>query len=126
MFKVATVVKESSIDGIGVFAAEFIPEGTITWVYDEEKDLYISKNDYILLLSEKTRKYFDKYAYSDKYGNFYLCGDNAKFENHSDTPNQYYNSFTKTDIAAVDIEVGQELTVDYFCFDWVTRKTGQI
>ena len=61
-------------------------------------------------------------AYTDVVtGNFILCSDDAKYMNHSDTPN------TRTEghqtVATADIQPGQEITCNYFEFDAGTRRS---
>lgn len=52
-----------------------------------------------------------------------LCGDNARFMNHSFEPNcdDDGGEFTT---AARDIEAGEELTCDYRRFDAPSARTG--
>jgi SET domain-containing protein len=57
------------------------------------------------------------YGYIDpRLGRYILCCDDARFLNHSDTPN-LRPDFTLdrhgVDVAACDIAPGEELTVDY-------------
>ena len=47
---------------------------------------------------------------------YILCCDNARFINHSNTPNIQSDFSTDrygVDVAARDIETGEELTIDY-------------
>jgi SET domain-containing protein len=125
VLKIATIVKESSINGVGVFTCQFIPKGTVTWEYDVDYDIAILPNDY-RLLSGQLKDYIDKYAYEIKNGNLILCGDNAKFENHSDKPNQIYDRVYDRDIAAIDIPKDTELTINYYDFDYVTIRNNKI
>jgi uncharacterized protein len=57
------------------------------------------------------------YGYIDPRINRYiLCCDDARFINHSDTPNlrtDFSLDRHGVDIAARDIEAGEELTIDY-------------
>jgi SET domain-containing protein len=57
------------------------------------------------------------YGYIDPRRNrFILCCDDYRFMNHSDTPNVQVDTGADPhgrDFAARDIEVGEELTVDY-------------
>ncbi len=48
-----------------------------------------------------------------------LCGDDARFFNHSDTPNcfDFPDERGGTTVAARDIDPGEELTSDYASFD---------
>src|SRR5262249_13864412 len=63
-----------------------------------------------------------RYAYlHTKTGEYVLCGDDARFVNHSSDPNLigFYPPGDKqgVDIAARDIKAGEELTCDYGTFD---------
>lgn len=81
---VKTTLGKSSIHGIGLFAAQFIPKGTVTWRFMPELDLIVSK-DILLQLSEPARIQFLNYCYVDKNTqNFILCFDDERFINHSD------------------------------------------
>ena len=59
---------------------------------------------------------------------YIVCGDNARFMNHSDTPN--CDDVDDLTIALVDIAEGDEITCDYARFDWrfaaapVRRRLG--
>ncbi|HEX8637422.1 MAG TPA: SET domain-containing protein [Pyrinomonadaceae bacterium] len=72
-------------------------------------------------LSCACRAQIKKYTYRDKHTNLYvLCGDDARFFNHSAAPNCLdicdggENDITT---AARDINAGEELTCDYALFD---------
>lgn len=53
--------------------------------------------------------------------NYILCADNARFFNHSDNPNTHVvedpEDEETADVASKDIQIGEELTVDYREFD---------
>ena len=57
------------------------------------------------------------YAYMPREGapRWILCGDNARFYNHSDTPNTVGDEWISH--AATALLAGTELTIDYRCFD---------
>lgn len=120
MLKVKTKLSESKIEGagIGLFAAEFIPKGTIIWEYTPEIDRVYTESEfekYTGLEKEFLEKYCFKYL-----GNYYLCVDNSRFFNHSDTPNCYSADFNENSLgytkSLVDIQEGEELTDDYLGF----------
>jgi len=84
MLTVKTKIGSSNISGIGLFADQFIPKGTIVWKFQEGFDLLLSKEE-IIKLSEPAQKQFYNYAYLDKkYNKYLLCSDDARFFNHSD------------------------------------------
>jgi len=118
MLLVKTKLAPSKIHGIGLFADEFIPQGTLVQQYIDGFDLYICpwKLEY---LPTEAKKCVLKYAYKQKsLGDYILCGDNARFWNHSDNPNLIADpKGGENDVAARDISPGEELTVNYRDFD---------
>ena len=65
MLLVKTKIQQSLIDGIGLFADEFIPKGTLVWQLDINFDRLISKNDYERMPIIQ-QDYLKKYGYSLK------------------------------------------------------------
>jgi SET domain-containing protein len=121
MLLVKTKIRLSNIAGIGLFADQFIPKGTCIWKFKGGFDMRVSK-DYPDVLEEPAKSFFTTYAYQNpKTLNYVLCADNARFFNHSDTPNTdcVYNPDDEDtmDVAARDIQTGEELTIDYKQFD---------
>ena len=113
MLLIKTTLKESPINGIGIYASEYIPKGTIIWRFSYLIDSYIREAD-IEDMTELEKEFILKYAYKEK-GVHVLCVDNARFMNHSDDANTYE---TKSEtIAKTDIEIGEEITCNYneFC-----------
>jgi SET domain-containing protein len=120
MLLVKTKIGQSRIHGIGLFAAEPIPRGTIIWRFDERVDLRLAARD-IDELSPACQEQIRKYTYKEKHtGMYVLCGDDARFFNHLQGPN-CIDVFNGKDedltIAATDIAEGEELTCDYAMFD---------
>jgi hypothetical protein len=120
MLCIKSLLLPSPIHGMGVFAAEGIPRGAVVWKFDPKGDL---------VLTESALSNDDLWAYVRHYGffdagrsGFVLCGDNAKWMNHSDAPNtaavfdrsqrQVYDH----DIAIRAIRAGEEITCDYRIF----------
>lgn len=116
MFTVKTKIEKSEIHGIGVFADEFIPNGTVIWKYQENFDITLS-NEQFEQLPKSAQEFFVHYGhYSKAEGGYVLCGDNARFTNHSKSPAM--QMLTVTDSVAVrDINIGEEITEDYEYFD---------
>ncbi len=111
MLLVKTVLKKSKTHGIGLFAAEFIPKGTVTWKYSEEFDTSYPLNC-IDRMPEHTMRRFLDWAYHDiNRKKYILCFDDQRFINHSDNPN--IQSTPDMDTAKKDIEKGEELTCNY-------------
>lgn len=113
--KVFTKVAPSGIHGLGLFADQLIPAGTVIWKDEPALDVRY-RLDYILSLSEPEQKMLATYCYEDqaKPGHYILCGDGARHYNHSDTPNTLGDG--DCDIAARDIHPGEEITTDYASF----------
>lgn len=113
MLTVKTYIDRSSIHGFGLFAGEFIPKDTLIWELNRELDLIISQEKYEKL-SAVVKEHFDRFAYySEGCGGWVLCFDNAKFVNHSNTPNTYGVGNT---IVSRDIQIGEEITENYYGF----------
>jgi SET domain-containing protein len=114
MLKVKTRLQQTKNRGIGLFADQFIPIGTIIWQYDSRIDFYIPiTNDFNYSQIEKD--FFEKYC-PHQNGNYLVCVDNARFMNHSDSPNTIDIKGDKT-IARFDIQKGEEIVCNYKDFD---------
>ena len=111
MLLVRTKIGFSGIHGIGLFADQFIPKGTITWKYDPEFDISFTEEQ-VEKLSDIAKERFFHYSYFDKDLNKYvLCWDDLRFINHSDDPN--IDSTPRQDMAKRDIHLGEELLCNY-------------
>ncbi len=116
MLFVRTKLQQSPIQGIGLFADQFIPKGTVTWEYSPEFDTGFTEEQ-INQMSPIGRESFLWYAYFDHARRkFILPSDNLRFINHS-KKNTNIDSTPDKDIAARDIEPGEELLCDYNKFD---------
>ncbi len=121
MLMVKTRLGASSIAGIGLFADEDIPAGTITWRFIPGFDQLFSDSE-IDTLPEPSRSEMRTYTYKhDATGKNVYCLDNARFMNHADSPNtkgiHAEGGIDGFDIATRDIAKGEELTCDYYTFD---------
>lgn len=120
MLLVKTTIKPSPIHGVGIFAAQFIAQGTVIWQFMLGFDLKLLKED-ILKLSLPVQEQVLKYAYLDgKLNAYILCSDDARFFNHSTTPNTREEPFEdgyNITIASKDINAGEEMTCNYYTFD---------
>ncbi len=121
MLLVKTKIGQSKIHGIGVFANQFIPKGTPIWKFQPGFDLKIDKSE-LANLSEPAKEQFFEYTYlNPKTNKYILCFDDARFFNHSDNPNCIDSNSSDDeegiDIAARDIQEGEELTCDYKEFE---------
>lgn len=110
----------SNIHGIGLFADEFIPQGTVVWKFHPVIDVRLTEKE-IEQLSPPSQEQTRKYTYREKQTGLYvLCGDDARFFNHSATPNCldiFINTEEDLTIAHTNINPGEELTCDYALFD---------
>ncbi len=121
MLLVNTKIQSSNIAGMGLFANEFIRKGTYVWRFKEGFDIRVNES-YLGTLQEPAKSFFITYAYQNPVTMKYvLCVDNARFFNHSDTPNVYCvedrENQEPANVASRDIQVGEELTIDYRAFD---------
>jgi hypothetical protein len=114
-------------DFSGLFTTEFFPKGTILWKNRgdgpaEEKYRKIYGED-IQHLTPSELKYFIRYSYQND-DEFFISPlseeevhyDYSNFWNHSCRPNTL-PSGEDLWVAIRDIEVGEQLTIDYACFD---------
>jgi len=121
MLLVDTKIGPSKINGTGLFANQFIPKGTPVWKFQSGFDLKIEKSE-LDNLSEPAKKQFLKYAYlNPKTNKYILCFDDARFFNHSDNANcidtESPEDSEGIDVAAKDIQEGEELICNYKEFD---------
>ena len=121
MLMVKTRVGPSVIAGLGLFADEDIPKGTVTWRFMNGYDRLFTKAQ-IEALPEPARSNLRDHAYLDAAsGSFVLCADNARFMNHADAPNtagvHEAGAIEGYDVALRHIPAGEELTCDYRLFD---------
>lgn len=123
---VKTEKRQSSIHGLGLFAAQDIPAGTPTWEFTPGIDQAIHPQ-MLERFPPHARPWFMTYAYLDiKSGLYVLCADDARYMNHAEEPN-VAGDYDKEpvfglDVAARDIEAGEELTCDYRTFDRIDRE----
>jgi hypothetical protein len=117
MMLIPTYVAPSTIEGVGIFAAEPIAAGTRIWRLDQSLDRLIGRAD-LDDLCDVFRAFVERYSYPYPHDPEQLIVelDNGRFMNHSDTPNTIFSDpdagFTLRAIAA-----GEELTCNYAEFD---------
>ena len=121
MLLIKTKLKPSGIEGIGLFADQDVPKGTIVQKFIPGIDVEIT-GEQLRALPDIPREQVLHYAYQHKVtGNYILCSDDTRFLNHSESPNLIDGpTDEEIDIAARDIAKGEELTVNYKAFyaDW--------
>jgi hypothetical protein len=121
MLMVKTRLGPSNIAGIGLFAAQNITKGTVTWRFMDKFDRLLTAGE-IDGLPEPARSNILDHTYLDVgSGLFVLCADNARFMNHADKPNtagvHEPGAIEGYDVATRDIRAGEEMTCDYRTFD---------
>lgn len=118
MLFVKTEVRPSTIQGLGLFAAEDIPEGTLIAQFDRSFG-WCCDEDEFANLPPIAKQFIERYGWRGHYGGWRFCDiDDSRFMNHSSTPNMSVSTergFTAK--AARNIAVGEELTEDYKLFD---------
>lgn len=108
-------VADSKISGKGLFAGELIPKGTIIWKFNAV-DKIITPSEFETL-DAVSKQYVKNFCYMDELSNYILCSDDAKYMNHSVTANTE-NGEDVTTVTTVDIQKGEEITCNYFEFDY--------
>lgn len=121
MFTIKTYLASSSIDGIGVFADEFISCGSVIWRFQDGFDVIVN-DDKFAGLPKIAQDWIIHYGYYNKSeGGYVLCMDNAKYTNHSVAPNMKAVDKPITvetlSVTTRDIHKGEEITEDYYNFD---------
>lgn len=120
MILVMTKIGPSSIHGMGLFAAEPIPQGSVIWRFTEGLDVDICQCRFDSL-PQTLQEFLSIYAYYDS-GRWMMSGDHGRFINHSSTPNTSTGRFRQDLIAARDIAEGEEITEDYRQFDFSEER----
>lgn len=117
VMRVKVKLAPSGIHGLGLFAAEPIAAGSTVWCWDEGVDvcLPLDARDGQDVVPE-VRRFLTTYAWLGD-GALWLCVDEARFMNHSDTPNCISHGGGTPSIALRNIAVGEELTEDYSKWD---------
>lgn len=113
MLLVKTILRESKLEGVGLFADEPIAAGSPVWVIDHRCDREFTREE-LATLPPTARAYVEKYAFvSNATGRFVLVGDHARYINHSDRPNVQVTNQKGDAVARVDIQPGTEITLNY-------------
>ncbi len=114
------VVHISDSKGNGVVATARIPQGTVTWVFDDlDRAIPMDRLEHMSL---PCREAILTYSYRNNKGHLIFCWDNERFINHSFRANCCLTPY-KFEIAVRDIEPGEELTNDYGTFNIIAPFT---
>ena len=122
---VKTKLIQTNFKGIGLFADEFIVKNQVIYKDDVNFDRIITQAE-VQRMPALLRDFVKQNAgFSQKREEYYLCCDNARFWNHSNSPNTKYLAHEGIVISLINIRKGEELTADYreFC-DY--SKTGDM
>ena len=113
MLIVKTKLKEIPDKGIGLVADQKIKKGEIVYSYNPIIDIKIKKKD----IPKEAKKFFDIYSVDCGKDYVILNTDNARFINHSKTPNTKSLGDFGDNVALRDIDIGEEITIDYETID---------
>jgi SET domain-containing protein len=118
MFLIPTYAAPSTIHGTGCYTQVPIKKGQIIWEFHEGFDTSHSP-EAVCDMPESVQEFFRIYAYATGAPRkLVLCGDHARFMNHSEQPNILEHSDgSGRSVAVCDIAPGTELTCDYRSFD---------
>ncbi len=126
MNTVETYIGQSNIinAGLGLFAKNNIPAGTLVWKFTEFSEIGFSQEEFTKL-PEQFRESIKKYLYCYE-GEYFLNLDDSRHYNHSDNP----NVINKGDdcYSSRDILAGEELLIDYreICdLEWFNTIMGK-
>lgn len=117
MLLISTYVAQSPIEGLGVFAGEYVPRGSLMWSLNPKFDIFVRMAE-LETLPSHMRGFISRYSYPhlEMPGYRVLDADNGRFMNHSLAPNTDFRIFDKG-YALVDIAEGDEITCNYHEFD---------
>jgi uncharacterized protein len=119
-------VRLSKIHGLGVFASEPIPRGTIVWQFDPGIDQRHPVS-WVKRQPEHVRRFVASHCVLDLDKRHYLVlGDHSMFVNHSLHPNLVPDDEHRVHdegvvVAARDVAAGEELTINYTEIDGADR-----
>lgn len=113
MLLVRTYLDKSTIDGLGVFAGQFIRKGTRLWRFVEGFDQSWSPRQFAKL-PKQAREYITRYGYRVD-GEILLTVDHDHHINHSPNANTFWRGGFM--LARRDIHKGEEITNDYRLMD---------
>ena len=122
MLTVKASVRPSKIEGMGLFANEKIPKGTVTWKFNSHFDILFDP-DKVKQMPPEHRELIGRYAYlSTTTGKYVYSIDDSRFTNHSSVKNNIDvipspGEPETLGVANRDIEKGEEMLVNYRAFD---------
>lgn len=136
MLHVKTYVGPSTVHGLGLFASQHIPAGTVIWRFTHGVDLSFGPRRLRSIcqsLDDVGMGHMRSYLY--KRSNIYfLVTDDTRFINHSEGGANVAMIDDHTEIATRDISLGDEILENYFesydlddlfCFESRNVDSGQ-
>ena len=128
MLLIPTFVALSKIHGYGVFTSVDVKEDTVVWEFNSSVDQMFLDDEFdamLNVLSKENAKKIYSWSYHEN-GHWILCGDNAKFFNHSNNPSCKDTMGLLITTAKRNLIAGEELTSDYNNIDDNNRKLNEI
>lgn len=121
MLRINAKVLASPIHGLGLFAEEAIPKGTVIWKFDQGFDLIIDIRD-VPAHEKQIRRFLTWYGYQTALEEpiYVVCMDHARFMNHDENCNTIERK--SMTVAKRNIAAGEEITCNYKLFDKRYRK----
>ncbi len=122
MLLVRASARSSSIQGMGLFADERIPKDTVIWKFHSKFDVVFDSPE-VEKLPPLQQAFLETYAYFSKDMGKYVCSlDDSRFMNHSSVNDNVIDVLLPGETESVsmakrDIEVGEELLINYRTFD---------
>lgn len=120
MLRVRTVVERSPIHGLGLFASQHIPKGTVVWEFDQGLDVSVTET-WLASAHTVIKEWFHRVGWKQG-ALWFAASDHASFLNHDPNPNLITGPGTEPLVAARDIPCGEELTEDYASYDDVNAR----
>ncbi|MBE0687771.1 MAG: SET domain-containing protein [Anaerolineaceae bacterium] len=125
MLLIRTEIRPSKIHGLGCFSIEKVKKGQIIWVFDPRIDTRFEVSE-MYNLHDVAKEFVMIYGYQEIINGkriITFCGDNAKYVNHSETPNGITSPENyELEIAGMDINIGEEITSNYRSYDLTFNK----
>ena len=120
MLLIRTEIRPSKIHGFGCFSLENVRKGQVIWKFDPRIDTRFEISE-LHTLPDAIKEFVKTYGYVEIINGkkvITFCGDNAKYVNHSETPNGITSPENyELEIAGVDINIGDEITSNYCSYD---------
>lgn len=120
MLYVKTYLGTSTIEGIGLFASELIPSGTVIWKFFPRIDRAFTEEEYDELSRMETFRPLMKYIYKSRVsGNYVLCADDARFIHQCEDANtvEMPGDLEGLLVAKKDIRPNEEITFNHILLD---------